>query len=117
MRHIERQHVAPFDWKKIAIRDLTAASPAGSASVAHLEVPPAAAHPVGRSRRCDKYYIGVSGEVRFRAADRDVVLRQGDLLVLERGEWFSYENTTAEPAHLLLVHVPPFDPEQEELRE
>jgi mannose-6-phosphate isomerase-like protein (cupin superfamily) len=114
MKLVRRADVGPFDFDGLEIRDLTATLAESSASVAHIEVSPGIEHQKARSTLSDKYYICLHGEIQFLVDGEPADLAAGDLLIVERGDWFSYGNPGPEPAHLLLVHVPPFDLEYEE---
>jgi mannose-6-phosphate isomerase-like protein (cupin superfamily) len=115
MRFVKDSEVAPFDWHGITIRDYAGVAPTRSASVAQLRVAPGIAHARGRSRRCDKYYVVLEGSVHFRVGDHDADMRAGDLMFIEKDEWFQYENRGESDATMLLVHIPPFDEKAEEL--
>jgi mannose-6-phosphate isomerase-like protein (cupin superfamily) len=114
MQHVEPHSIQAFDFFGIAIHDLTAAVGAKSASVARIGVPPGASHERARSRKCDKYYVGLSGRLRFFVGGRAIDLEPQALLLIEQGEWFEYANQENEAAEVLLIHVPPFDLEAEE---
>jgi mannose-6-phosphate isomerase-like protein (cupin superfamily) len=115
MHFVEDDAVTPFDWHGITIRDYAGVAPTASASVAHLRVAPGVAHGRGRSTRCDKYYVVLDGNVHFRVGEREADVHPGDLLFVEKGEWFEYENRGAADVTMLLVHVPPYDDDAEEL--
>ncbi|MEK7764630.1 MAG: cupin domain-containing protein, partial [bacterium] len=66
--------------------------------------------------RSDKYYVGLEGAVTFQVEGRAQTLQASELLLISKGEWFSYTNATDREARLLLVHVPPFDLGAEEFR-
>ena len=114
MKTLRRAGVEAFDFEGLKIRDLTSALPAASASIAHIEVKPGAEHLTARSTKSDKYYVCVRGAVRFVVEGEPASLSIGDLLIVERGEWFSYCNPDPDPAELLLIHVPPFELDHEE---
>ena len=116
MRYVRSDDVTPLPLGGLRIRDLTAQVPA-SASVASIEVAPGAAHDVAKSTKSDKFYVCITGAVVFQVGERRVELTPYDLLVVERDEWFAYRNEGEQTATLLLVHVPPFDPECEVFRE
>lgn len=113
--HIHQNEVAPFDFHGLAIIDYTRQF-VDSASLAHIAVPPHVRHPTARSRRSDKLYYCLAGPVSFVVQDKEIGLAPSDLLVIARGEWFSYVNATDREARLLLVHVPSFDLAAEEFR-
>jgi mannose-6-phosphate isomerase-like protein (cupin superfamily) len=105
--------VLPFDFAGLQIRELTPQELL-SASVAEIEVVPGVKHERARSRRSDKLYICIEGEVSFRVENESVSLTPRDLLLIRKGEWFDYRNACGQIARLLLIHVPPFDLRSEE---
>jgi mannose-6-phosphate isomerase-like protein (cupin superfamily) len=105
--------VAAFDFEGLKIRDLTQTN-LRSGSVAEIEVPSRRGHRPSRSRRSDKFYVCTDGALAFQVGSRQLVLASGDLLVIERNEWFAYSNEGDKPARLFLIHVPPFELEHEE---
>jgi quercetin dioxygenase-like cupin family protein len=113
--HAKHSEAVPFDFYGLSIRELSPTS-SSQASVAEIEVPPGGAHPQARSTASDKLYVGVEGKVTFHLHDRVQSLEHLDVLLIKKGEWFSYSNDTGEAARLLLVHVPPFDVAAEEIR-
>ena len=102
----------PFAWHGLAIRDYTMALDLSS-SVAWIDVPPGVRHPRAHSERSDKYYIVVSGTVGFTVKGDTCTLGEGDVFVVTRGVVFEYENSTSEPARLVLIHTPMFDADAE----
>ena len=89
MTHISYRNVTPFNFMGLQIRELT---PDGlvSASVAEVEIAPGAKHETARSTRSDKLYVCIEGGISFRIEERDIKLELRDLLLIRRGEWFSY---------------------------
>ena len=115
MTHIRYPEAEPFDFRGLTIRELT---PEGldAASFAEIEVPSGASHQTARSIRSDKVYLCTQGKLLFRVAGREIRLDAGDLLLIPKGDWFSYRNDTNQIARLFLVHIPPFDLEYEEFQ-
>ena len=113
MSHRKRNSVQPFRFGGLWISELT---PAGleRASVAEVSVPPLESHARARSTRCEKLYVGLEGRVAFTLGERSIELAAGDTLAVPAGTWFAYENRGDAAARMLLVHVPPFDPDAEE---
>ena len=106
--------VLPFDFHGLAIRDYTAGHETSS-SFAVIEVEPGAVHQTAWSRRSDKYYYVISGEVEFVESGQTHVLAAGDFCLVEQGERFSYRNVSDKHARLCLLHTPGFDAESEVL--
>ncbi len=115
MSHIVYRNVTPFNFMGLQIRELT---PDGlvSASVAEVEIAPGAKHETARSTRSDKLYVCIEGGISFRIEGRDIKLAPRDLLLIRRGEWFNYHNESDTVSRVILIHIPPFDPESEEFR-
>ena len=116
MTHIRYRDAEPFDFRGLTIRELT---PKGldAASLAEIEVPSRASHQTARSIRSDKVYYCTQGTILFRVAGREIRLDAGDLLLIPKGDWFSYRNDSSEIGKLFLVHIPPFDLEHEEFQD
>ena len=112
MLHVKPDEVEQFDFGGLLILDFTAGTSL-SASLAHIEVPPGAVHAKAKSTKCDKYYFCTGGSVAFTGEGLQVQLASSNLLVIPANEWFEYTNATSDTARLLLVHVPPFDPDAE----
>jgi quercetin dioxygenase-like cupin family protein len=105
--------ITPFTFGDLQIRELTLAG-LTTASVAEITVPPAAAHPRARSSKCTKLYTCLDGCINFEVGEEQIELAIGDVLFIPINAWFSYRNATTAPAHLLLMHIPPFDMSCEE---
>jgi mannose-6-phosphate isomerase-like protein (cupin superfamily) len=116
MTYANYRSTAPFEFQGLVIRELTPAT-LSSASIAEVCVPAGCGHGRARSRRCDKLYVCVKGEVAFNLDDVLFHLVPYDTVAVPCGSWFSYLNRQSEEARLLLLHVPPFDLEAEEFRE
>ena len=86
-----------------------------SASVALVEVDQGAAHPQALSHRSDKYYFVVAGGVEFTVDGETSTLSPGDAVYIPRETSFSYRNTGKSITELLLVHVPHFEFEEEQI--
>ena len=109
---VRRSTLEPIDFGGLRIFDYTAGTDRG-ASLALIEVPPGAVHREAWSRRSDKYYLVVSGEIRFSLESRDFSLAVGDFCFVEQGKRFAYENRGSSAATVVLVHSPRFDLDSE----
>jgi mannose-6-phosphate isomerase-like protein (cupin superfamily) len=98
----------PIDFDGLRILDYTAAQGLG-ASLAMIEVPPGGRHPEAWSKRSDKYYLVIRGEIRFALDRRSASLAVGDFCFVKQGQRFSYSNEGVESAALVLFHCPSFD--------
>ena len=110
------KNIKPFDFRGLQIRELTQEK-LSSASIAEIEVPVYGKHPTARSIKSDKLYLCIGGSVTFNCDNRKIKLTPKDVLVIPKGEWFSYQNKGISTARLILVHVPPFSLDYEEFRE
>lgn len=105
---ISRKSIAPLDFDGLRIFDYTAGR-SGSSSVALIEVDPGVRHKEAWSRRSDKYYVVISGEITFVLEGTEYAMAAGDVCVVERGRRFSYSNQSDIAATLVLIHTPSFD--------
>src|SRR5262245_52207716 len=102
----------PIDFQGLRIFDYTAGQHVG-ASLAVIEVPAGVRHAEAWSRRSDKYYLVLAGDIRFVLDGETRVLAAGDFCLIRRGHHFSYSNDGPEASTLLLVHEPSFDLNEE----
>jgi mannose-6-phosphate isomerase-like protein (cupin superfamily) len=109
-------NIQPFDWRGLQIRELTPEKLA-SISIAEIEIAPGKTHPVTRSTKSDKVYMCIDGSVSFQVNDNIINLKPRDLLLIQKGEWFRYENKTEFLGRLVLIHIPPFDLDCEEFKD
>ena len=109
---VRHRTLQPVDFGGLKIFDYTAEAKLGS-SLALIEVPPGAAHDEAWSRRSGKYYLVVSGEIRFSLQGEEFSLGPNDFCFVEQGRRFAYRNEGSAPATLVLVHTPSFDLESE----
>ena len=107
-----RDSIARLDFDGLRIFDYTAGQ-FSSSSLAVIEVPPGARHKEAWSRRSDKYYLVVSGEIDFALDGESQRMEAGDFCIVERGRRFGYANNGRAPATLVLVHTPSFDLREE----
>ncbi len=106
----------PIEFDGLSILDYTAGG-TDSSSVAQITVPAGGKHRRAWSKRSDKYYAVISGEVRFEVDGGSSMLAAGDLYIIRKGSRFSYANVGDQPASMLLVHTPGFDIEFEVFEE
>lgn len=104
---VTRSSLTSADFDGLRIFDYTAGQDLGS-SLAAIEIPPAARHAEAWSKRSDKYYLVIRGEVRFVLDGRACDLGPGDFCFVRCGQRFSYSNDRSEMAMLVLVHTPSF---------
>ena len=105
---IALESVKVFEFDGLEIRDYTAELDVSS-SMAEITVPPGIRHKQAWSKRSDKYYYIVDGNLRFIIDDQVVDLTIGDVCIIRKRIRFSYENKTEAVAKVLLVHTPTFD--------
>jgi mannose-6-phosphate isomerase-like protein (cupin superfamily) len=109
---VRQRTLEPIDFGGLRIFDYTAEAELGS-SLALIEVPPRAVHDEAWSRRSDKYYLVVSGEIRFSLQGEEFPLGPRDFCFVAQGKRFAYRNEGSSPATLVLVHTPGFDLDSE----
>ena len=104
---IKQERVETIEFDNLKIVDYTADHDMSS-SIAEITVPVDASHKVSWSRRSDKYYYIVKGNMTFTVNEQTCSLSAGDVCVVQKGERFSYANMGPENAKLVLVHTPNF---------
>jgi mannose-6-phosphate isomerase-like protein (cupin superfamily) len=109
---IRGNDVKQFDFDGLKIADYTATLD-GKSSFAVLSVPPQVGHKPSWSKRSDKYYYIMAGEITFIVDNKEFVLSGGDLCVIKKGDTFSYKNNSAEFVKMILIHTPNFNLDQE----
>jgi len=110
IRYIE---INPFDFHGLSIRDFGPFDD-GAASLAIIDVPAHTAHPAAYSTACEKCYYLLEGTLRICVDGVDYDPEPGDVVVVPKGKIFHYEAGN-EPARLLLLHIPAFDPAAEHI--
>jgi mannose-6-phosphate isomerase-like protein (cupin superfamily) len=109
---VRRRSLQPIDFAGLSILDYTADANLGS-SFAVIDVPPGSSHVESWSRRSDKYYLVITGQLQFSLQGEKSSLGAGDFCFVQQGKRFAYANRGASPAQLVLVHTPSFDLESE----
>jgi mannose-6-phosphate isomerase-like protein (cupin superfamily) len=109
---VRENEVESFDFDGLKIQDYTATSD-GQSSFAVISVLPLTSHRLSWSKRSDKYYYMIAGEIHFIVDGKALDLSKGDLCVIKKGEKFSYQNTSKENARMILIHTPSFQLDQE----
>lgn len=109
---IKGNEVEQFDFEGLKIADYTAKQDVNS-SFAIISVHLKISHRLSWSKRSDKYYYIIAGEINFTINDKEYVLSNGDLCVIKKGEKFKYKNNSDEIVKMILVHTPNFKLDQE----
>jgi mannose-6-phosphate isomerase-like protein (cupin superfamily) len=109
---IRKEQVNEIFFDGIQILDYTS-SCNESSSFATMIVAQNVRHKVSWSKRSDKYYYVIEGEIKFTVDDKTTVLRQGDFCFVKKGSKFFYHNESGSEVKLVLVHTPNFDLDEE----
>ena len=109
---IRQEDIKGINFEGLLIHDFTAGQ-STNASFAMIEVPAGVRHREAWSKRSDKYYYVVSGELCFTLDGVEYLLPRGSFCRVSQGRKFSYHNRSAESVQLILVHVPSFELESE----
>ena len=110
---VRKEQADKIDFDGLKILDYTSGY-AESSSFATIHVSQNISHKVSWSKRSDKYYYVIKGEIEFTIDAKKFVLRQGDFCLIKKGSKFSYHNATESDVMLVLVHTPGFDLNEEE---
>ena len=109
---IKENEAEQFDFDGLKITDYTAKLDENS-SFATIAVLPHIDHKLSWSKRSNKYYYIIAGEINFIVNDKEYVLSNGDLCVIKKGEKFKYKNDSNEIVKMILVHTPNIKLDQE----
>ena len=109
---VNKKSLTPIDFEGLKIFDYTAEKEISS-SLAEITVPPGGKHKKAFSKKSDKYYYIVSGQIRFTVDDEIYHLSTGDVCIIAKGQRFCYNNDSNKEAKLILIHTPRFDMEAE----
>ena len=109
---INENSTEQFDFDGLKIRDYTA-NLNESSSFAVIDVSPGVRHKLSWSKRSDKYYYLISGEINFTVNGNGFIFKTGDFCIIKKGEKFKYWNDSNDNAKMILVHTPCFLLDQE----
>jgi mannose-6-phosphate isomerase-like protein (cupin superfamily) len=109
---LRKKQIAALKFDGLSITDYTAGLNESS-SFAVIEVPGNIRHKLSWSKRSDKYYYVVKGEIEFTIDSETNVLKEGDFCIVRKGSKFYYYNATKKAATLILVHTPNFNLDEE----
>lgn len=104
---ITHDAVTPIEFDQLGIVDYTAGQDTSS-SLAEITVPPGVSHRTSWSKRSDKYYYVVQGNLSFTVDGASSTLSAGDVCIIPRGGRFRYANVGPGDARLVLLHTPSF---------
>lgn len=117
MEHLGHLVAPTHDWRSIRITELVPDGSHALGSLVEVDVPGGVRHPLARSTRCQTIYYCKDGALAFEVEGRSFDAGPGDVVVIEPGEWYAYENGGATTVRLLSFNVPPYDPAATEVRE
>jgi len=109
---VRKGQASKIDFDGLNILDYTSGINELS-SFATIEVPQNVKHKVSWSKKSDKYYYVMKGEIKFTIDAETIVLEQGDFCIIKKGSKFCYQNESDRVAILILVHTPDFDLNEE----
>jgi mannose-6-phosphate isomerase-like protein (cupin superfamily) len=109
---IRKEQANKIDFDGLHLLDYTSDCNESS-SFATIMVPQHIKHSVSWSKRSDKYYYVIEGEIKFNVDDITTILRQGDFCIIKKGSKFYYHNESNREVILVLVHTPNFDLNEE----
>lgn len=97
--------IESFPFGNLEIRDMTP-SVFREAKMAEVEVPIGADNPPYAAAGNEKVYVGISGDIEFKVGGERVRVGRGDVLVINRGEQYSYHNGGYEAGRLFVIQAP-----------
>jgi Cupin domain. len=109
---VRKEQAKKIDFDGLNLLDYTAGCNESS-SFAIIEVPQNIRHKVSWSKKSDKYYYIINGEIKFTIDAKTTILRQGDFCIVKKGSKFCYHNESDRDVLLMLIHTPNFDLNEE----
>ena len=113
---IRRRSIEVIEFDGLEIVDYTSGLDCSS-SIAEITIPAGAFHKRAWSRRSDKYYYIIEGNLSFIVDNEAMELSAGDVCFIRQGVRFNYENKSEETARVILVHTPDFELDEEVFEE
>jgi mannose-6-phosphate isomerase-like protein (cupin superfamily) len=109
---IRKEQAIKIDFDGLNLLDYTSGCNESS-SFATIKVPHNIRHKVSWSKRSDKYYYIIEGEIKFVIDSKSTILKQGDFCIVKKGSKFWYHNESGKDIMLALIHTPNFDLNEE----
>ena len=109
---VRKEQATNINFDGLNLLDYTAGCNESS-SFAIIEVPQNIRHKVSWSKRSDKYYFVIKGEIKFTIDANKTLLREGDFCIVKKGSKFWYHNESDRKVMLVLVHTPNFELKEE----
>ena len=111
--HITRyEETKPYQFADLWLREVSPDVMAAG-SIAEVTMPIGVERRSRVSQKLDRVYVGLSGEVQFTVDGETVLIGNGDVIHIARGEEYGYVNGGQEEARLLLFRSPaPSVPEE-----
>jgi len=109
---VKKEQATKIDFDGLTILDYTSEFNESS-SFASIQVPQKVRHKESWSKKSDKYYFVLEGEIKMTIDNETFVLKQGDFCIIKKGSKFSYCNDSDNAVMLILVHTPNFDLNEE----
>jgi mannose-6-phosphate isomerase-like protein (cupin superfamily) len=109
---VRKEQASKIDFDGLKLLDYTSKYNESS-SFATIVVPQNVKHKISWSKRSDKYYYIIKGELKFIINDKTTTLKEGDFCIVKKGSKFYYHNQTNHDVMLVLVHTPNFDLNEE----
>lgn len=109
---VRKENTNIIDFDGLSVHDYTSGLNELS-SFATIKVPKNIRHKLSWSKKSDKYYYVIEGEIKFSVDSEIFVLRQGDFCIIKKGSKFYYHNVSNSNVTLILVHTPNFDINEE----
>jgi len=109
---VRKEQATKINFDGLNLLDYTAGYNETS-SFAIIEVPYNVQHKVSWSKRSDKYYYVIKGEIKFTIDNKTMLLKEGDFCIVKKGSNFWYHNESGRGVMLVLVQTPNFDLNEE----
>ncbi len=94
-----------LDFEGLPLTDYTSKQDTLS-SLAKLEVSPGSKHRIAWSKKSEKFYYILKGQLVFMINNREYTANVGDLCIIPVNTKFAYMNKTDSTVEAMLVHSP-----------
>lgn len=109
---IKSKEIQSIKWEGLSITDFTSNQDT-RASFAKIEISSESRHKISWSKKSEKLYYVLTGQLHFMIDNNEYILNSGDLCIVPVKSKFAYMNKSNSTVELLLIHSPKFNIDNE----